>query len=209
MDIVNPRVDEHLNNVAPKSPPPFDEMEKYARENHFPIIGPLVGRFLQQLVPLTNARRIFELGSGYGYSALWMALALPEDGKVICTDGNEKHRDMAFDFFKRVGQEQKLDFRVGDAIEILKKEKGPFDIFLNDIDKHGYPDTIQPVKERLRPGGVFVTDNLLYNGRIFEDDLSESGRGVLEFTRRLYEDTNFLTSIMPIRDGISIAVKKA
>ena len=176
--------------------------------NKFPIIGPLVGRFLQQIVPATGARRIFELGSGYGYSALWMALALPEDGKIICTDGREDNRKMATEYFEEAGLDSRLDFRVGDAIEILKGESGPFDIILNDIDKHGYPDTIEPVKARLRSGGIFVSDNLLAGGRVLDKNPDKSARGILEFTKNLYADKDFMTTIMPLRDGISIAVRK-
>jgi len=208
MDIIDPKINEYLQTVSPQSPPPFDRMEKYAKENRFPIIGPLVGRFLQQIVPVTKAKRIFELGSGYGYSALWMALVLPEDGKIICTDGKEENRKMALEYFKESGQEKKLDFHVGDAIEILKEEDGLFDIILNDIDKHGYPDTIEPVKAHLRSGGIFVTDNLLISGRVLDENPNDSAKGVMEFTKMLYADNDFMTTIMPIRDGISIAVKK-
>ncbi len=208
MDILNPPIEEYLHRIAGPSPPPLDEMEEYARKNGFPIIGPLVGRLLQQLVTVTRAKRVAELGSGYGYSALWMAMALPVDATVLCTDGNRDNAERAKDFFGRAGLQKKLDFRVGDALELFSEEEGPFDLILNDIDKEGYPDTIGPVKKRLRSGGVFVTDNLLWDGRILESDQSESTRGVVEFTRRLLSDPDFLTTIIPIRDGISVAVKR-
>jgi predicted O-methyltransferase YrrM len=183
-------------------------MEAYAKEHGFPIIGPLVGRVLQQLVIMTGAKRVFELGSGYGYSALWMAMVLPPDGSVNCTDGDPDNERRAKDYFERAGLRSKLRFRVGDALELFAKETGPFDLILNDIDKEGYPDTIKPVKDKLRSGGVFVTDNLLWSGRIFDSDPSESTRGVIKFTKELYDDPDFLTTIIPIRDGISVAVKK-
>lgn len=208
MDILDPRINEHLHAVAPMSPSPLDEMEAYAKEHGFPIIGPLVGRVLQQLVIMTGAKRVFELGSGYGYSALWMAMVLPPDGSVSCTDGNPDNERRAKDYFERAGLRSKLHFRVGDALELLARETGPFDLILNDIDKEDYPDTIKPVKEKLRSGGVFVTDNLLWSGHIFDTDPSESTRGVIRFTQELYADPDFLTTIIPIRDGISVAVKK-
>ena len=208
MDILDPRIDEHLHAVTTVSPSPLGEMEAYAKEHGFPIIGPLVGRVLQQLVIMSGAKEVFELGSGYGYSALWMAMVLPPDGSVTCTDGNPDNERRAKDYFERAGLRSKLHFRVGDALELFAKETGPFDLILNDIDKEGYPDTIKPVKEKLRSGGVFVTDNLLWSGRIFDSDPSESTRGVIEFTQELYDDPDFLTTIIPIRDGIAVAVKK-
>jgi caffeoyl-CoA O-methyltransferase len=208
LDILDRRIDEYLHATAQDSPSPLDEMEAYAKEHGFPIIGPLVGRVLQQLVMMTGAKRVFELGSGYGYSALWMAKVLPPDGSVTCTDGNPDNERRAKEYFERAGLLSKLHFRVGDALEQFAKETGPFDLILNDIDKEGYPDTIKPVKEKLRQGGVFVTDNLLWSGRIFDSAPSESTRGVIEFTRELYLDPDFLTTIIPIRDGISVAVRR-
>jgi predicted O-methyltransferase YrrM len=208
VDILDPHIEQYIHRVAPVSPPPLDEMEAYARENGFPIIGPLVGRLLQQLVIMTNAKRIIELGSGYGYSALWMAMVLPSDGEIICTDGDAENERRAESYFQRAGVQTMIDFRVGDALELFAEVPGPFDLVLNDIDKEGYPDTIEPVKRKLRQGGVFVTDNLLWSGRVLGPDDAESTRGVLEFTRRLYDDEDLLTSIVPIRDGVSLAVKK-
>ncbi len=90
----------------------------------------------------------------------------------------------------------------------LEKESGQFDIILNDIDKEGYPDTIEPVKARLRPGGVFITDNVIWSGRVIDGNTQQSTRAIQEFTRRLYADDDFIVSIIPVRDGIAIAVKK-
>ena len=208
MHILNPPIEEYLHGVTPSSPPPLDEMEAYGRENDFPIVGPLVGRVLQQLAIISNARRVAELGSGYGYSALWMAMVLPEDAVVLCTDGDPDNAERAMVYFDRAGLRKKLDFRVGDALESLSGEQGPFDLIFNDIDKEGYPDTIEPARRLHRPGGIFVTDNLLWDGRMLESDSSESTRAIVEFTRRLYADPDFLTTIIPIRDGISVAVKR-
>jgi caffeoyl-CoA O-methyltransferase len=209
MKIVEPQIDAYLKETQGASPSPLDEMEAYAREHGFPIIGPLVGRILQQLVLLTGARRVFELGSGYGYSAMWMSMVLPDDGKVTCTDTDENNERMAHDYFKRTGFDHKLDYRRGDAISEFVKEKGPFDLILNDIDKEGYPDTVAHVKQRLRTGGVFVTDNLLWSGRVIDENPPKvSTQGVLKFTDMIYNDPDFLVSILPVRDGIAVAVKR-
>ncbi len=208
MDIINPKINEYIEGAIPKREAPFDEMEAYAKENKFPIIGPLVGTLLQQIVIATGARRIFELGSGYGYSALWMAKVMSPDGKIYLTDRKAENRKMACKHFEKAGELDKMEFLVGDALEHFEKYDGPFDIILNDIDKEGYPDAIQPVKKRLRKGGFFITDNILWSGRIFDQEPEKSTQAILEFTRRLYDDPDFITSIIPLRDGISVSVKK-
>jgi predicted O-methyltransferase YrrM len=209
MSIFQPGINEYLLAQLDPSPSPLDEMEQYARENGFPIIGPLVGRFLQQLVVLTGARRVFELGSGYGYSALWMSMVLPKDGKVICTDTDADNKQRAMEYFKRTEHDSKLDFRLGEATAQFKEESGPFDIILNDIDKEGYPDTIALVKDRLRSGGIFVTDNVLWSGRILEEKPEkQSTAAIQKFTRMLYEDSDFITTIVPLRDGITVALRR-
>jgi predicted O-methyltransferase YrrM len=207
MNILNPKINEYIEGAIPARKPPFDEMEAYAKEHGFPIIGPLVGTLLKQIAYSIKAKRIFELGSGYGYSALWMAQALPEDGKVYLTDRKEENKQMAIRHFERAGLLDKMEFFVGDALEAFKKHEGPFDIILNDIDKTGYPNTIPHVKERLRSGGYFITDNVLWSGRIFDEQLEDSTKAILKFTRDLYDDKDFMTSIIPLRDGISVAVK--
>ena len=207
MNILNPKINEYIEGAIPAREAPFDEMEAYAREHGFPIIGPLVGTLLKQIAYSIKAKRIFELGSGYGYSALWMAQALPEDGKVYLTDRKEENKQMAIRHFEKAGLLDKMEFFVGDALEAFKKHDGPFDIILNDIDKTGYPETIPFVKERLRSGGYFITDNVLWSGRIFDEELEESTKAILKFTKDLYDDKDFMTSIIPLRDGISVAVK--
>ena len=182
-------------------------MEKLAKEKDFPIIGPLVGRFLYQLVKLTGAKRVFEMGSGYGYSALWFALALPPGGKVFCTDGEEENRQKAEFFFKKAGVLQKLQFEVGDGVKILKKTKGQSDIILNDIDKQDYPRALEAAVPKLRKGGVLVSDNMFRGGEVFKHPGHPSSRGVIIYTKRIYTDQRLFSTIMPIRDGISISIK--
>ena len=208
MTILNPEISRYIENIIPRREEPFIEMEAYAREHGFPIIGPLAGTLLRQLALMTKAENIFELGSGYGYSALWMAEVLPPDGRIHLTDRKEENKLLAIKHFKTAGQIDKMKFHVGDALRVFAEHDGPFDIILNDINKEGYPETIQAVKERLRKGGLFITDNLLWSGRILESQPEEaSTRGILEFTKRLYADPDFLTSIIPIRDGLAVAVK--
>jgi len=180
-------------------------MEEYAKERDFPIIGPLVGNFLMQYAVLSRANRILELGSGFGYSALWFAKANPEE--IICTDSSEEKKNMALDFFKRSGT-KKIKFIVGDALEILDQLKGDFDIIFCDIDKEAYPLAFQQSIPRLRKGGLLLTDNTLWYGRVLELKPDRSStEGVKEYNRLASTDSRVISTIIPIRDGLSVSIK--
>ena len=201
------QVHKYLEQLTPERPAILREMEQYATENEFPIIGPLVGRFLYQATVMIKARRILELGSGFGYSAFWFSLAAGGKGHVTLTDTNRQYKKIAFDFFKRAGLQSQFVFKVGDALKLIKKLDGPFDIILNDIDKIDYPRTLDLVAARLRKGGLFITDNVIWSGRVCDKKPDRTTSAIVEFTEKLYRDSRFFTTIMPIRDGISVAVK--
>lgn len=223
LDILHPSINEYLLEVIPSRDKVLTEMEAYARENRFPIVGPLVGRVLHQLVLMTNPTRIFEMGSGFGYSAYWMAKALrePEAG-IICTDGSQENADRAAGYLARGGIADRIDYRVGNALEIIDKTEGEFDIIYNDIDKDGYPEAFRKAIPRLRSGGLFITDNMLWLGRVVTYDtdadvqrLDEEEQwvhnttvGVKELTRLLYSSPDVFTTVIPLRDGVSVAIKR-
>ncbi|HEX2896526.1 MAG TPA: O-methyltransferase [candidate division Zixibacteria bacterium] len=200
-------VHSYLEKVTPHRTPVLKEMEEYAKENDFPIIGPLVGRLLYQLAELTNARRILELGSGYGYSAFWFSMSAGARGHITMTDTNKSNKKMAMDFFKRAGLRSQFDFMVGDSLKSIKKLTGPYDIILNDIDKQDYPKTIDLAAPRLKKGGLFITDNLIWGGDVYTRNSDASTKGIREFTDKLYKDNRFFTTIVPLRDGVAIALK--
>lgn len=219
LDILHPSINEYLLDIIPERDAVLTEMEAYARERRFPIIGPLVGRVLHQLVLLTNPKRVFEMGSGFGYSAYWMAKALREpDARIICTDGSQENAEQAAAYLARGGIAERIDYRVGNALEIIDETEGEFDIIYNDIDKDGYPEAFRKAIPRLRSGGLFITDNMLWMGRVVQDIpegvpeeqqwLHEATRGVKELTRLLYSSPDMFTTLIPIRDGISVAVKR-
>jgi predicted O-methyltransferase YrrM len=193
--------------VTPPRPPVLADMEKLAEKTGFPIIGPLCGRFLFQMATLTKAKRVLELGSGYGYSAFWFALAMGKRGKIILTDKDPANKKRALDFHKRAKLTTEFDFRVGNALDIAKRMRGPFDIILNDIDKLDYPKTIDLAAERLRTGGLFITDNVICDGQIVKRALTKKAEVIMEFNRRLYNDPRFLTTILPLRDGLAVALR--
>ncbi len=208
MDILHPDIESYLAKQIQSPHPVFMDMEKRAERLRFPIIGPVVGNLLRQYAALLNARHIFEMGSGYGYSALWFALGLPENGRIICTDASADNIQLMKAFFTSAGQQTKLDARQGDAIEILLNETGPFDIILMDIDKRDYVRGFDAAWPRLRPGGLFIADNVLWKGQVTDPEPDERTRAILEFTQRVLQEQQALTSIIPIRDGVLVALKK-
>jgi len=205
--IFEPKIEEYLHTLVPERPPVLAEMEAYAAENNFPIIGPQVGRFLYQMAQVTEARRVLELGSGFGYSAFWFAMAMGEKGKITLTDGDQENLTRAEEYFQRAGLKSRFKFRVGDALETARSLDKRFDIILNDIDKEAYPDTIEVAAARLHKGGLFITDNVLWSGRVCDETQDAATRGVVEFTRRLFDDPRFFTTIVPLRDGLAVAVR--
>jgi predicted O-methyltransferase YrrM len=205
--IVNPDIEEYIKNLTPVEDEVLKEMEKLGEERGFPIIGPIVGRLLYQLAIMIGAKRVFEMGSGFGYSAYWFAKAVGDGGEVVFTEISQRNAQLARDFFRRGGIDKIVQIHVGDALEILEETDGEFDIIFNDIDKEYYPLVVDRAYKRLRRGGLFITDNALWFGRVLTDDLSPSTKGVKEFTRLLFSEKGFLTTIIPIRDGVSLSVK--
>jgi predicted O-methyltransferase YrrM len=193
--------------IMPERDEVLKEMEAYARQNHFPIIGPMCGTFLRQLAMAIDAEFVFEMGSGFGYSAYWFAGGMKPGGKIICTEGSGKNKKLAVQYLKRGGFDSIVDFQVGYAQDIIKKYDGPFDIILNDVDKEQYPECFDLAIPRLRKGGIFITDNVLWDGYILDDNPDEETRGIIEFNRKLFSSGEILSSIIPIRDGLGFAVK--
>lgn len=206
-DIVIPRIEQYLVNLETTRDAVLIEMERQAAERDFPIVGPLVGRTLCLLARSVGARRILELGSGFGYSAYWFARALPEDGELILTEASAKNSKQAQEFFRQGGVRCRLRFEVGDALEIIDRMPGDFSIIFNDVDKAQYPAVFSKAIPRVRVGGYFMSDNMLWGGRVVDDHSEPTTKGVLELTRLLFQAPNLYTIILPIRDGVSVSLK--
>ena len=183
------------------------EMTEYGKEQNFPIIGPLCGQFLRQMALATNAKNIFEMGSGFGYSAAWFSIGLQNGGKIISTDGDPKNKKRALAYFQRLGIEDKVEFHVGKAQDILLQFAGPFDIIFNDVDKEQYPETLDIAIPKLRKGGLFITDNALWDGKVIKDGGDIYTVGVKEFNKLSFGRKDITTMIVPLRDGLSVSVK--
>jgi predicted O-methyltransferase YrrM len=187
-------------------------MEAYAREQRFPIIGPACGHLCYQVARMIGARRVFELGSGFGYSTAFFARAVRENGggvvhHVVWDDALSAQ---ARRHLSALGLDGGVEYHVGEAVRTLADQEGPFDLIFNDIDKQGYPDSLPVIEEKLRPGGVLIIDNMLWSGRIFDAaDTSPATEGVREFTRRITASDRWIPSLVPIRDGMIVAFKTA
>jgi len=206
--IITPSVDRYMDSLLPERDAVLAKMERQAVQRDIPIVGPAVARVLFQYARLIGAKKVFEMGSAIGYSTIWWARAVGEGGKVFYTDGDPKNAAEARDYFQQAGVQSRIHIAVGDALELLSEQKQEFDIIFNDVDKEDYPRVLHLVSSRLRKGGLFITDNVLWSARVTNPNAKEeSTRAIQEFNRRLYSMQEFFTTILPIRDGLAVAVK--
>jgi caffeoyl-CoA O-methyltransferase len=209
VNIVDPGIEEYLRRLYDDGDPVRLEMESVAAERKFPIVGPLVGRHIGVLARAIEARRVFELGSGYGYSALHFARAVGPGGEVHCTELDAGNVALARKFLGQAGVLDRVTYHQEEATAALRRVGGTWDIVYVDIDKDGYPATVDLAYTHLRPGGLMITDNVLWSGKILDghDDGHAMTRGIQEFTRRLFAHKGFLTTIDPTRDGVAVALR--
>lgn len=206
------QISEYHLQLSQHSDPVLLRMEEEARRDSFPIIGPASGKFCHLMARAIGAKRIFELGSGYGYSTLWFARAVRENGggEVHHTVWDEGLQQRARANVAEAGYDDLVQFHLGEAVETLRNTEGPFDIIFNDIDKHGYPASLPVMKKKLRVGGLILIDNMIWHGAIFDaDDHSADTEGVRAFTRALRSDPDFTFQLIPVRDGIIAALRVA
>src|SRR5437016_1977507 len=161
------RVEDYLYSLLPPRDEVLAEMEAEAAERDVAIVGPAVGRIFAQLVMMTGAKTVFEAGSAIGYSTIWWARTVGEGGRVVYTGSNQKNADEARGYFERAGVANRVDIRIGDALEILSEQRvASYDVVFNDVDKEDYPRVFKLAVPRVRPGGLFITDNALWSGRV-------------------------------------------
>jgi caffeoyl-CoA O-methyltransferase len=202
-------VEDYLYSLLPARDEVLAEIEAEAASRDIPIVGPAVGRVLHQLALMIGAKTVFELGSAIGYSTIWWARAVGDGGRVYYTDSDSKNAEQAKRYFQRAGVADRVTIKTGDALELLSEEKQPFDIIFNDVDKEDYPRVFRLAVPRLRKGGLFVTDNVLWSGKVAQPNPSEpTTKAILEFNRLLYSSSDLFTAILPLRDGVAVAVKK-
>jgi predicted O-methyltransferase YrrM len=210
-ELISPQVSSYLEELVPPRSAELATMEEYAAKHDFPIVGPIAGQLCYQLARLTGAQRVFELGSGYGYSTAWFARAVQENGGGVVHHvvWDDKLSQMARKHLGALGYGDIVQYHVGEAVETLRSTEGTFDIIFNDIDKEGYPASVPVILERLRPGGLVIIDNMLWSGKIFDEkDTSPSTTGVRNVTKLLTDSDQWISTLAPIRDGLIVAMKK-
>ena len=204
--ITHPDIERYMNGLLPPRDEVLAEIEGYAAENKVPIVGPAVARFLASLVTLTKAKRIFELGSAIGYSTIWLARAAGPEAEVHYSDGNPANAERARGYFERAGVASRIHIHVGDALKALASVPGSFDVIFNDVDKDGYPAVLDAVPDRIRKGGLFITDNTLWHASVL-DPKENTDRAVCLFNERLFASPEFFVTQLPIRDGVSVGIR--
>ncbi len=201
---------DYIDNLVPPRPPEMQAMEIYAEKIDFPIVGPGSGYLCYQVARMIRAKRIFELGSGFGYSTAWFAKAVTENGggEVHHAVWDESLSEQAHTHLAELGYGEIIHFHVGEAVQILREKPGPFDLIFNDINKEEYPDSLPVIAEKLRPGGVLIVDNMLWHGRIFDAaDKTPATASIRKLTEMLTTNTDWITSLVPVRDGVIVAYK--
>ncbi len=222
---VSDRVARFATAVGPESDDVIREIDAYADERGFPIVGPAVGGWLSLLARMTGAESVFEFGSGFGYSAYWFARELPSDGEVVLTDLNPENLEQAREYLDRGEYLDRATFEEGDAIETVTRYEGPFDIVLIDNEKHRYREAFEAIREKVPSGGLIVADNAVTSGSIEFDalaelidaedgshgteiDANESTRGIAEYLRVVDDDDAFETALLPLGEGLAVSHKR-
>jgi caffeoyl-CoA O-methyltransferase len=201
-------VEKYIYSILPKRDAVLYEMEKLAAREHIPIIGPAVARLLFFAAEVSGARRIFEMGSAIGYSTIWLARAAGPRAEIFYTDGSEANAERAKGFLRRAGVARRVKILTGDAMEMLTKTRGSFDMIFIDVDKHQYPEALRNALPRLKRGGILAADNTLWSGKVANPALTDTDtQGVREFNRAVYSSKQIFPVLVPLRDGITICRK--
>ncbi len=216
--ITSPTIEHYIESLLPPRDPLIAEVEEHARANRLPIVGPAEARLLYVVTRLSGARRLLELGCCTGYSALWLAAASEPVGGVIETIELDPQRaDIAEANFRRSRHAGRLKLLRGNALEILPRLEGGYDLIFNDLLRSGAGETggvpnqvrfLELTVPLLRSGGVLLSDNVLCGGQVAETSLAGTAAGIAEYNRRLMAHPALETAFVPIRDGVAISVKR-
>ena len=205
--ILEPKVEKYIGDLLPKRDALVSEMERYANKHSVPIIGPTCGRLLFVLTQISGANRIFEMGSAIGYSTLWFARAAGPRAEIYYTDGDPSNARRAKGYFQRAGVAGRIRLLTGDALKLIDNIPGLFDIILIDIDKHQYPAAFKKSVPRLASGGLLITDNVLWSGRVTRSAGDVETRSIRRFNKMIYNSRNLFPVIVPLRDGVAVCRK--
>ncbi|WP_115864891.1 O-methyltransferase [Halorussus litoreus] len=223
MELLPEQTERFVRAMAPDRDEVLREMEVHGEEIGFPTVGPEVGAFLGLAAEMVDAERVFEFGSGFGYSAYWFAEALPADGEIVLTEHDPEELDQAREFLDRGGYADRATFEDGDALETIERYDGPFDVVLIDCHKDGYPDALDAVADKVAEGGIVVADNAMESGiqdfrailEIVEggdpdaDGLAADDQtlGIAEYLLAVRDDPDFRTAAIPLGEGIAVSCR--
>lgn len=188
-------------------------IDREGRGEGLPLVYPDTGALLHTLARSCGAKRILEIGTAIGYSTLWMAAALPSDGALITMEYDAARAARAREHFAAAGYAERISVIVGDAIRFLHKVAGPFDLIFQDSDKQLYEPMVDRLVDLLRPGGLLVADNVLWNGEVipgFVKDKKyseEDTAAIISFSQKIANDSRLYTSFLQVGDGVSVSVK--
>ena len=205
--ILNANVEKYLNDLLPKRDAVLTAMEKRAQKYNIPIIGPACARLLYFVTQLSGAKRIFEMGSAIGYSTIWLARAAGDGAEVFYTDGDAENAKTAKGYIEQAGVQNRIKILVGDALKLLDETPGNFDVIFIDVDKHQYPAALKQAIPRVRQGGLIITDNTLWSGKVTRTAKDPDTKGVQQFNKLTYGSAELFPILVPLRDGVTICQK--
>ncbi|MBX0294597.1 O-methyltransferase [Haloarcula nitratireducens] len=212
-------VDRLLSLTSPAADPVVEAMEKRAETEGFPTVGNEVGSTLRLFARLESATSVFEFGSGFGYSAYWLAPVVGSDGTIVLTEVDEDELELAREYFERGGYDDRAVFELGDALDVVERYDGPFDMVLLDHENDRYVDAFEAVREKVRPGGLIVADNVLHTAemdpaelerRLTDDAVAEPGSSADElgtYFEHVRDDPDFETTVLPVGEGLFASVR--
>lgn len=206
MEITNAEIRAYAKRHTTQEPELLKELSEVSgRElEHIEMLsGPVVGRLLHMLIKISGTRRVLEIGTFAGYSALMMAGALPGDGEVITLEINERYGALARQFFEKSEHGYKINLVMGEALESLKTVEGPFGLVFLDADKVNYPAYYEAILPKLKPGGLIVIDNVLWSGGVLNPS-DDQAKAIDRLNKRIAEDSRVEQAMITERDGLNI-----
>jgi len=221
--VANSMLSDHARRYVRETGPQHDEiqaeMAAHADEHGFPIIGPDAGGLLRAIARVRGAERVFEFGSGFGYSASWFLQGMADDGEIVLTEFDEDELAMAEDFFERAGLADRAQFEYGDAMETIERYDGEFDVVLIDHQKHRYADAFRAIRDQLPVGAAVVADNIMSGAVDFRDILpffesgeplpdDENTQRIAEYLETVRADEEFHTVVLPVERGLALSTRE-
>jgi predicted O-methyltransferase YrrM len=212
--VVPDAIEQYLSSLNHQADPVLTDIARTGSQDDLPLVDAEVGVLLRVLATAIKARRILEIGTAIGYSGIWLAGALPSDGTLLTMEVDDQRARRARENFVRAGLSDRVNVIVGDAARMLAKVAGPFDLIFQDGDKKMYGPMLDRLVDLLRPGGLLVTDNVLWSGEVVPGFVKvprrdrDDARAIVEYNERLNAHPALITSIVPLRDGVAISVKR-